>query len=1201
MDLQRIANQIANRIRPTHQNTVSGRDFLRNGNRERLVSDWADIEMTEEDLYHGYSYAVIQKRGNKVASLAKDNLRTWAKPEVVDAFQEKEQEVLHPYLKLIQDSKRFTEKQFWKNISIYLDLAGRYYLGVVRKEVKAINAGYPDLVSEVKEFIMLNPYEIKRVINSKGELAGYAERKKDGRYREWATYQIIEIKELNPFDPDNSVWSMTDAAKEAVFTLQEGGNYTRHSLHANIDAPGIITTDVILPDEDFDNFKARVKNHTKGEPLFGNGTGAISWQGMEVDLDKSALLDINNMNREELFAVSGTSKTTLGIEQSGTTRETARVQNENFASDTVQPRLEDIIDYLNLDFKRYYFEKYQRTGFSIFVESAIGRDYNTETQAVGLRQAQSDLALSLIQAGYATESAYQYAMGQIELSDLQLQDGTDTPSLGEDPEAKGDENDKPDQPTNNPTGDTPEQPTDQDENKQVENEAPKDQGWVGARVRKLKIKSHLTAGQKMSLYDGDLNEEVSNTPAEDNPHFTIAYGLTAEGMNHDLSDLYNEYVPYRVKIDKVDVFEQDEYNVIVAKLEKTQALEDMNQAFLSLGAYPQEYEYTPHITLCYINKNADIESFIQNLKFLEGTVLVSQGLLYDNPFEVKKNSIEHVCNEIDTTTILDSLDVERREKAEKAYDNFLTEIRAIQQDTVNEALAHVTKNGLTENDLFEGDGLLKKLTEVFKKFWLSVAPIFGKEQTALRKREFDYKGDFAMTNFLKESAEAEAKKGAESHMRTIKHDILKSANKAYDNIVENAGADLVIKAYRDDPEKLLDYFDHEPTHKEALQAIRKKDLLKQNQDIYSMAQKMAMEGYDTRSIAKAIRQEYTFLSQERAKLVADNEFSRGHVWSQYNADYQFLQSIGRLTTAYKELVSTSGTPCPICDKLIKQGAIPFLRDFMKLGETLTATRDNRKYKFTANFEPIKGGCVHPRCQCVYHLVLDPDKLPSENITPTTRESLLKWFEDSGLVDEANLKFAQEKVDTDVLGVLRQGLMVGADCNLKLDKLTIDFTDMKSLGAFSGKNQGEKNVLRLNRRLSQDYKAFEKACETAYIKGEHSSSTVMGAVVHEVGHGLIAQMVNQTQRVWTKRASGIASGTIIEEAFGIDLDLGREEDEWGYNESAWKQWVSTQNVSEYAKTSPMEYLAEAFANQNPAYDFGKVKDTLVRMSIDKSRL
>ena len=302
---EKLINALGGQMTPRTTNSAFGNDFLKYGNRSKpLTPEWSEVKMSDEDMYKGYSYAVIQKRGNKVASLAKTNLNTLVKPEVLDIFQKENKTPVHPYLKIIEGSKNFTVKQFYKNISIYLDLAGVYFLGVVRNKQTSNNAKFPDIITDAKDFIMLNPYEIRRVLNKDGQVAGYVERKKDGRYREWPKYMIIEMRELNPFDSEKGQWAITDAAKESVYTINQSADYTRQSLSGNIDAPGIITTDVILDDSDFANFRARVQEHRRGEPLFGNGAGAIKWDSMQVDLDRAALMDINEINRTTLFAVS---------------------------------------------------------------------------------------------------------------------------------------------------------------------------------------------------------------------------------------------------------------------------------------------------------------------------------------------------------------------------------------------------------------------------------------------------------------------------------------------------------------------------------------------------------------------------------------------------------------------------------------------------------------------------------------------------------------------------------------------------------------------------------------------------------------------------------------------------------------------------------------------------------------------------------
>lgn len=983
-----VIGRFSNNAVSKTSNGFSGNDFLRFGNRDRMMADWSQVDMPQEDLYRGYAFAVIQKRGNKVASLAKTNLKTWAKPEVVDKFQDKKEQVYHPYLTLIEDSTRFSEKQFWKNISIYLDLAGRYYLGVVRTPM-----GNTNQMSDVKEFIMLNPYEIRRVINSKGELAGYVEHKSDGRYREWPVSMIIEMRELNPFDPDNSQWSMTDAAKDAVFTLQEGGNYTRQSLHGNIDAPGIITTDVILDDESFANFTARVRDHQKGEPLFGNGAGAIKWESMQVDLDKAALMDINNMNREELFAVSGTSKTTLGIEQSGTTRDTARVQNENFLSDTAQPRLEDIVDYLNLDYKKYYQGDYDKTGFSIIIESAVGKDFSVENEATSVRSAQVDLAFKLIQAKYTTESAYQYAEGDIGLSDLELQDGYDVPEVNGGLEGGTDGGSEGEEPLDDNGGSgATEEPVEENNSVVTNGVVPEEQGWIGATTEKIDVLSKLTEGLKAQLFDGDLNEESSNIPAEEHPHFTVVYGLTEEGMDMDLVELCQQYIPSSVKVKDITSFDLDESNVIVAELDKTEDLEFMHEAFLGQDHYPQEFdEYRPHISLCYVNKSANVEDFVNVFKDLTGKEIKVTGYEIDNPWHPDKsynsfnegvdfqaiktesNDVDCKCTQKKIADYINELGGLDGDALESAYNALMGEIVDIQHDAINQAVNRVTVNSFSEDDISsdeERESLLERLKNAFKKYWWFIVPMFGEKAMSVRNQEFKRKFKFVFNEALQKKIDGEVEEVAQGHLNTILGDILEASNRAFSKVVENVAADLIISIYRDDPSKLSDYFTSVPTKKKAISVIRNTDILEKNRKIYEKANKLAQDGYERSDIIKAIQKEFEHLSDVRANTIAGNETARAFTQTQYEADYQFLTKAGKLSTAYKELYSRTGDPCVYCQELINKGPIPFTKNFLDKGESITVDENGKTRTFTANYEAISAGVVHVNCHCGYRLILD---------------------------------------------------------------------------------------------------------------------------------------------------------------------------------------------------------------------------------------
>lgn len=822
---EKLINALGGSVVKKTSNTAFGKDFLKYGNRGRnapLYPDWSEVKISDEDMYKGYSYAVIQKRGNKVSSLAKTNLNTWVKPEVLDEFQKKDATPQHPYLKLIEDSKNYTQKQFYKNISIYLDLAGVYYLGVVRNKRTSSVSTLPDIITDVKEFVMLNPYEIRRVVNKNGEVAGYIERKKDGRYREWPKHMIIEMKELNPFEPEKSQWAITDAAKEAVYTINQSADYTRQSLSGNVDAPGIITTDVILEDNDFANFKSRVLEHRSGEPLFGNGAGSIKWDSMQVDLDRAALLDINEINRTTLFAVSGTSKTALGIEQSGTTRDTARVQQEQLLSDTIQPRLEDIVDFLNLDYKRNYPVEYQKTGYWIEVISATGRDYDTEKAATESRQAQFELYKEIADAGYTNQSAQQYAVGDIELSELEI-----------------------------------------DKKKMEEIEAQK------------QMPQNPDEGQEGNDDNGGDDEGPDNTPDQ---------SVTPEE---------NEVV--------------------------------LNE--------PEEQPLTLEACEC----------------------------CDDHGIEVYENDISKEDTEILT----------------ESYNSFLATVRDIEKDTLKAIETKVTVNSFTEEDLIsekKKKSLTERLKNALKHYWWILVPLFGENAVNQRNNEFKANYNFKFTNDFKADVEANAQRVAEGHMETIIDDVLEVSNKAYTRVVETAAGELIIKAYQNNPDKFADYFDHIPTLDEVLTTIRNTDILEKNRKIYEKANQMAREGFDRRTITKAIRDEYKDLSEKRATLIARNETSRAFTKSQYEADLQFLNSIGKLQNAYKQLYSRSGNPCKYCQALINKGPIPFTENFLDKGGEITVNSDGKTSVFKADYENIDAGVVHPNCHCSYRLIIKDEKV-----------------------------------------------------------------------------------------------------------------------------------------------------------------------------------------------------------------------------------
>ena len=410
--------------------------FLRHG-RRYMPAKWSTPELSDRDFYTGYGFAVINKRANRSVVLGKKFLYTDAKESIIEEANKKNEPVIHPYLDLIHNSTDFSERDFWYSISTYLDLEGVYYLMAVR----AVTAS--GRVGNIQKFSLLNPYNVRPVTNTKGELGGYVEQRGD-KQREIPKEMIIPIRLLNPFDSELS-YSLADAARDSQFTMKQANDFAREAIDGNLNAPGILSSAIELPDDQFDNFVARIRNgrsQNGGEPIFGNGAGTVTWVDMQTDLDKAALDKINSINRDTLLAISGLSKTGVGVEESGTGREVSRTQKDDFTENAIMPQIENIIDALNLDYRRYYPTTYANNKFNISLSNPLETNKDAEQADVDIRQSQFELIQSMIKQGYRYDIAAKYAKGLIDVTDLGEVEPPET-EAPETPETKDESDEEP--------------------------------------------------------------------------------------------------------------------------------------------------------------------------------------------------------------------------------------------------------------------------------------------------------------------------------------------------------------------------------------------------------------------------------------------------------------------------------------------------------------------------------------------------------------------------------------------------------------------------------------------------------------------------------------------------------------------------------------------------------------------------------------
>lgn len=1005
--LDRITN-IFSDGKTTNNNAAN--NFLRYGDKtNRLNPTWSGVTVAPEDSYRGYPYAAVQRKGNRVASIAKRNLYVDVTPELLQEYQKLGKDPIHPYLKLIQESTSFSTKKFWKTISIYLDLAGRYYLGVVRQPT---NYG----VSYVKKFVLLNPFEIRRVIDRNGQVAGYVEYKADGRKRNWQPHQIITFIEESPFDTSQP-WSMVDAAKPAIYTLNQSGDHTRQSLNGNLNAPGIITTDVILDDIDFENFKARIMAGTKGEPIFANGAGAVQWQDMQIDLNKAALLDINEINRDEFIAVAGASKTNLGIEQSGTTRETARVQDDNYIRDSIEPRVEDITDVLNLDYRTNYPKEFERTGYTIELRSALSKDYDSEMKATELRSSQATLAQDLVEKGYTLESAISYATGKSDLEDLvideeklQAQQKTEEEArkAQEQAEKEAKEQEVEEKPAteNSPINihiespkapenkvvvqesdkqpivnvspiiniDNSTQETTEDKSEEEKVDEPDDQGWVGAKLEAINVLDRLNeSGLDTSVLTNvsDLLPETTNIPGQENPHVTLVYGLKDKPseIKDQILKIVEESGLKEVTIEKISHFPVDTGSALVALLEKSDELVKVHEDLLKLDHYTQKYpDYNPHMTLAYLDDmkiNGQLvnpDEYYTPFEDLVGKTLKVVDIDLDDP----DDNIDDINNSYHNDITPDEFT-----KVENVYNELIDKLLDVHQRILNVSLQNITVNSFTQTDLMPADISKDFSTEIgdfLKEYWLYIAPIFGLAFTRT-DRLVGAHPEYVMSAEIRTFINERAKVSGKGHMETVLNDVLRASNKAYSQMMSNIAIQLIQEAYERNPDKFKDYFSKKPTKKQIQKAIDNTDILEVNRKIYDKANKMALEGFSRDDIIKDIRRQFTEVSKNRATLIARHETSRAYVQSQYDADKQLLEVTGKLKNAYKQLYSRTGHPCAYCQELIDRGPVPFESNFLDKGDSIDIVENGKKYTFTADYEDIVGGAIHPNCSCSYKLII----------------------------------------------------------------------------------------------------------------------------------------------------------------------------------------------------------------------------------------
>lgn len=407
--------------------------WLRSGRKGTMFNNTADVKIEPEHLYRGYGYGIIRSVVNTGILTAEENVRTTCSSLQREILAQTDDQIEHPYKKLWQNSPYFSEYDFWKYFLTYIQLKGEFYIYMNRKPVAGATrykAGTKNLMTKTAYMKLINPYEMQP-----------HEWDEDGNVKTWMrtikaptttgkdliqkipAYQIIRVAEFDPWKT-HQPFSLLDAVKENLFTLANARDFTRHALVNNINTPGLLAVEgEFQSQEEFDNYVALLQNHSEGELIIAAGNAKANFQDMNQNLDGASQEKIKGLERDEMLVTSGVSKSVLGIETTGLTRDVAATQKLTFIERTVVPYIRLMLETLNYDYRVNYAGDFMIDKYILRVTTPSIGDKTQEMKELEIREEEYNMVQRYVDRGYTRKSAAQYVRGEIDVEQLQLENG----------------------------------------------------------------------------------------------------------------------------------------------------------------------------------------------------------------------------------------------------------------------------------------------------------------------------------------------------------------------------------------------------------------------------------------------------------------------------------------------------------------------------------------------------------------------------------------------------------------------------------------------------------------------------------------------------------------------------------------------------------------------------------------------------------
>lgn len=400
-----VLKRTPNNLQTQTTNSIAN-DFLRRGNFKARQDVQLDQKFNPEMTVNGWMYAALNTRSDAFGEFCEEN---------IVSESEKQENPYHPYLKLIEESKEIPEYEFWKKAISNYDNYGSIYFFILRRVVKDKDGTIQHIGLPTKINILNSP-KITALTHD-GKIVGYREQIDATHKREFAPEQIIRVINPHPRNQDEP-YSIYEAAKDYQYTINKGTEFAQNALINNINTPGILSTSEVLNDEEYDNLISRINSHEPGKAIVTDGTGNLTYTSISQSLDQAALPTLTELSRQTIFAVTGTSKTILGIEESGVTRDTSKVQDKKFIKRAIAPVAKRIISAFNFDYRVRYPELYKQNGVKMVIKSIY--DAAETSEQFDVQKKLFDDITEIVYSGYTKESAEKFMYGDISFTDLEL-------------------------------------------------------------------------------------------------------------------------------------------------------------------------------------------------------------------------------------------------------------------------------------------------------------------------------------------------------------------------------------------------------------------------------------------------------------------------------------------------------------------------------------------------------------------------------------------------------------------------------------------------------------------------------------------------------------------------------------------------------------------------------------------------------------